>query len=202
MRKVAASVTALVALTFVGSLQAHHSISMFDIGKPIWIKGTVVRFDPINPHVMFTLERKQDDGQVQRWIVEGRGLRSFTRMGLGNDYLQPGEVVEVCGFGLKEEVLARHSGQHALGGARPSLHGHVLVTSDGHMRIFGGYGKLVNCVRPTDQVETWVTFLNSGARDAWCGSQVLSNSPSVAPQAFVDEVNRRLADPCPPLAEE
>jgi hypothetical protein len=200
MKTAAAWATALMALTFVGSLQAHHSISMFDIGKPIWIKGTVVRFDAINPHVMFTLERELGDGHVQRWTVEGPGLHTFSRM--GGDYLKPGEVVEVCGFGFKEEVLARNSGLDALGRARPNLHGHVLVMSDGHMRIFGGYGKLVNCVRETDQVEAWVTFLNSGARDAWCNSRVFSNFPSVASQTFVDEVNRQMANPCRPLAEK
>jgi hypothetical protein len=167
---------------------------MFDIGKPIWIDGTVVRFDAVNPHVMFTLERELGDGQVERWTVEGPGLRTFTVR--GGDHLQPGQAVEVCGFGLKEEFLARSSGPGAPGRARPSLHGHVLVMSDGHMRIFGGYGKLVNCVRETDQVEAWVAFLNSGARDAWCNSRTFANFPSVAPQWFVDEVNRRMANPC------
>src|SRR5690606_32328504 len=135
MRTTAAWATALVALASAGSLEAHHSISMFDIGKPIWIKGTVVRFDAVNPHVLFTLDRELGDGQVERWTVEGPGLRSFALR--GGEPLQPGEVVEVCGFGLKEEFLARNSGRDALGRARPGFHGNVIVMSDGTMRTFG-----------------------------------------------------------------
>ncbi|HEX7080428.1 MAG TPA: DUF6152 family protein [Gammaproteobacteria bacterium] len=113
MRTTTAWATALVALAFVGSVEAHHSI-MFDIGKPIWIEGTVVRFDAVNPHVLFTLERELGDGQVERWTVEGSGLRAFTLM--GGDRLQPGEVVEVCRFDLKEEVrLETPAGTRAAG---------------------------------------------------------------------------------------
>ena len=194
MRKTAAWVTALLALAIVGALDAHHSISMFDIGKPIWIKGTVVAFDAVNPHVFVTLERELGDGQVERWTVEGPGLRSFNLR--NGDPLQPGEVIEVCGFGVKEEFRARDSEQAPRGRARPGLHGHVIVRPDGGMRIFGGYGKLVNCVRETDQVEAWVAFLDSGARDAWCNSQTFANFPTVAPHALVDEINRRMANPC------
>ncbi len=100
---------------------------MFDIGKPAWVKGTVVALKPVNPHVMIELEQKGDDGQVQRLTVEGPGLNSFTRAGYGPDFVQVGDVIEACGFGLKEEVLARNAGRAALGSARPVFHGHVLV---------------------------------------------------------------------------
>src|SRR5688572_12493085 len=108
MKKMAIMAAALAALACVGSVRAHHSVSMFDLGKPIWIKGTVVSFELINPHVLFTLEERQSDGQVRLWKVEGSGLNSFKRRGLGQDFLQPGEELEVCGFGFKEEVLARN----------------------------------------------------------------------------------------------
>jgi hypothetical protein len=174
---------------------------MFDVGTPVWIKGTVVRFERINPHVMFTLEQKGDDGQVRLWTVEGPGLNSFTRAGLGADFLEAGDVIEVCGFGFKEEVARRPIADS--GRTRPWLHGHVLVMSDERMRLFGGYGRLENCVRPDDRVEPWLEFLGADerGRNAWCSSRVFVGVPSVASQAFVDEVSRRMANPCPPLAE-
>lgn len=121
--------------------------------KPIDISTSVaVSFERINPHVLFTLEERHSDGQVRLWRVEGPGLNSFNRRGLGEDFLQPGEEIEVCGFGFKEEVLARNGGLDARGMSRPWLHGYLLVSPDGQMRLFGGYGKLDNCVRPDDQV--------------------------------------------------
>jgi hypothetical protein len=176
---------------------------MFDIGRPLWVKGTVVSFQAINPHVMLALEQKVADGQVQRWTVEGPGLNTFTRMGLGSDFLQAGDVIEVCGFAFKEEVRARGSGPDARGSVRPSVHGHVLVMPEGQMRLFGGYGKLENCIRPDDQFQAWVNFVNTDQRagDAWCNSRVFANFPSLPPRAFVDEVNRLMARPCPPLAQ-
>ena len=192
--------TALAALACVGSIRAHHSVSMFDLGKPIWIKGTVVSFEPVNPHVLFTLEERQSDGQVRLWKVEGPGLNSFKRRGLGEDFLQPGEELEVCGFGFKEEVLARNGGLDANRMSRPGLHGHLLVSPDGQRRRFGGYGKLDNCVRPDDQVQDWVTFLNGDLESGrlWCRGRAFMNFPSLAPQAFVADVDRLLANPCLP----
>lgn len=199
MKTAAACSTALIAFASVGSLEAHHSISMFDIGTPIWIEGTVVDVNPVNPHVLFTLERQLGDGEVERWTVEGPSLRAFNQRG-GNG-LEPGQVIEVCGFGVKDEFRTRDPDAEARRRERPGLHGHVLVMPDGHMEIFGGYGKLVNCVRETDDFEAWVAFLDAGARNAWCSGRTSSSFPTVAPQAFVDEVERRMADPCLPSAK-
>lgn len=192
--------TAFAALAYVGSAGAHHSVSMFDLGKPIWIKGTVVSFELINPHVVFTLEEKQSDGRVALWKVEGPGLNSFNRRGLGAEFLQPGEEIEVCGFGFKEEVLARNGGLDASGMPRPGLHGYLLVSPDGQRQRFGGYGKLDNCVRPDDRVQDWVAFLTAdpAAGVLWCRGRSFMNFPSLAPKAFLDDVDRLLANPCPP----
>lgn len=206
MRRSIVWAAALAGVACAGAASAHHSVSMFDLGKPIWVKGTVVRFEPVNPHVEIALEQRTEDGQVQRWRVEGPGLNSFKRAGLGDDFVQPGDVIEVCGFGLKAEVAAQRSARD--GPSRPSLHGHVLHLPDGRMQVFGGYGKTENCVRPSDSVRQWVNFLEADRRahQNWCGGRVapaggnawsLANFPSLAPRAFVDEVNRLLSSPCP-----
>src|SRR5690348_16017147 len=138
-----AAALAIAALAWVGTLHAHHSIGMFDLSKSIWVKGTVVRYEAVNPHVMVELERRAQDGQLQRWIVEGPNLLRLGRMNVGPDFLKSGDVIEVCGFPFRGEILSRVSSPDARGGARlPSLHAHMLVLSDGHMRLFGPYGKL------------------------------------------------------------
>jgi hypothetical protein len=186
---------ALAWIAYASSASAHHSVSMFDIGKPIWIKGTVVRFEPVNPHVVIALEQRSEDEQVQRWTVEGPGLNSFKRMAVGDDFLKPGDVIEVCGFTFKAEVTPPSSRD---GSSRPSLHGHVLHMPDGHMLLFGGYGKTENCIRPNDSIQQWVSFLEADRRahQVWCDRRVSPNFPSVTPRAFVDEVNRLLSNPC------
>jgi hypothetical protein len=187
--------TALAGFAYACSASAHHSIGMFDIGKPIWITGTVVRFEPVNPHVRFTLEQPGDDGRALQWRVEGPGLNSFNRRGLGDDFLQPGTVIEVCGFAFKAEAKPQSSAQN---GSNRFLHGHVLRMPDGQMRLFGGYGKTENCIRPNDSIQQWVNFLERDrvAHQIWCDSRVSPNFPSVAPRAFVDEVNRLLSTSC------
>jgi len=199
MKATAIWIAALATVAAAGPVRAHHSISMFDIGKPVWIEGKVVHFDLINPHVMFALEQTTDDGRTRQWTVEGSGLNTFTRRGLGADYLQPGDVVRVCGFDFKEEVLTRARPPDG-GQTRSFLHGHVLVMSDGQMRLFGGYGKLQNCIRPADRIDSWLDFLNTDERahQGWCNSRVAANFPLIASQAFVDEVDRRMTTACPP----
>ena len=198
MNRIALVTTALAALLNAAPVSAHHSISMFDLGKPIWAKGTVVDVQPVNPHVLIALEQWRDDGTVQRWTLEGPGLNSFNRMGWEGDVLKVGDVIEVCGFGFKKEVAAQVAARSTGGASRPNFHGHVLVLPDGHMRVFGGYGKTENCIRAGDEAERWVSLLNgdSRARSIWCMRQVASNFPSVAPKALVDEINRLMAQPC------
>jgi hypothetical protein len=188
---------ALAGVMYVSTASAHHSISMFDLGKPIWIQGTVVRFEPVNPHVVFALEQRTEDGVIRLWTVEGPGLNTFNRMALGDDFLKPGDVIEVCGFTFKAEVTPPSSRD---GSSRPSLHGHVLHMPDGRMRLFGGYGKAENCIRPDDSIQQWVNFLDTDRRAhaSWCAGRVSpwTSFPSLAPRAFVADVNRLLSNPC------
>jgi hypothetical protein len=197
MKSTAVTAIALAALGCASSVSAHHSISMFDIGKPVWVKGTVVRFEPINPHIVFALDENLVDGHVRRWTIEGSGLNSFNRRGLSRDFLKAGDVIEVCGFALKEELARPDATAGNL--SRPDIHGHVLIMPDGQMRLFGGYGKTENCIRPGDELSSWVEFLNSDrmAHDVWCMRRFGASFPSVAPPAFVEEVDRLLSNPCP-----
>ncbi len=200
--KLATLAVAITALACVGSARAHHSVGMFELSMPIWVKGTVVRYEPVNPHALFALEVRRDDGQVQRWTVEGPSLNGLRRNGVPEDFLKIGDVIEVCGFAFKEDVLARVA--VARRASQPFVHGHVLVMPDGGMRNWGSYGRLDNCVRTGDEIETWLNFLNSDARarERWCGSQ---HTPvgsryfpvaPIAPPALVGEITRLMARPC------
>jgi hypothetical protein len=145
-RKTLRWAAALSALVFIGVVRAHHSSGMFDIAKPVWVKGTVLRYEPINPHALIALEERTPGRPAKRWVVEGQSLNGLKRYGIGEGFLKAGDVIEVCGFAFREDLPGPTSSATANGPARPSLHGHVLVMPDGKMRLFGPYGKLVNCV--------------------------------------------------------
>jgi hypothetical protein len=198
---------ALAAVACAGSVRAHHSATMFDFGRPIWIKGTVVDYQPVNPHVLFAIDVGSEDGEIQRWRVESTSLSGLARRGVPIDLLKAGDAIEVCGFALKDEARARVLAEYQRTYPAMYMHGHVLVMPDGTMRTWGSYGRLDNCVRPGDDAQKWLDFINNdvGAKQWWCrargmvtlpsaGTQALF--PSVGPQALLDEIDRRLTQPC------
>ena len=179
---------ALAAAALSSAPFAHHSISMVDIGKPEWVKGMVTEFRFQHPHVMFTLAAQDADGGARMMQVEGPNLARMARMGAGADFLKTGDVIEACGFHLKQPWY------------KPDfIHAQVLVFADGHMRHYGPYGKLENCLRPGDSAQKWVQFLHEDplAMPAWCLSHRYVSVPSVAPPGLVEEIDRRLGNPCP-----
>jgi hypothetical protein len=192
MRKAGMWLMALTVLAGAGSAGAHHSISLFDISTPVWVKGTVVSYQPITPHAMIILEPAGGDGEP--WMVEGpfRGrldrILGLNRIEADGAFLKAGDRIEVCGFYPKAEGSA----------SRRFVHGHVLVMPGGRMQSWGPYGKTDNCVRPSDEPRTWSDFLNSDplARNLWCSSRTYVRVASITSPEFADEVNRQLAEPC------
>lgn len=146
--------TALAALAFAGSLQAHHSLGRFDLTTPLWVKGTIVRFERVNPHSIIFLDEHLEDGRIRRWAVDGPAVPGLAAMGVGQDALQPGDVIEVCGFATKEGVEAQRTVPAADGGTTVAaqrtlqgqiMNGHVLVLA-GKKRFWSDYGQIHKCL--------------------------------------------------------
>jgi hypothetical protein len=197
-KEFAARAAAIAAIFWVGSVPAHHSISVFDISTPIWVTGTVVSYEAINPHAIIALEERINDGTVVRWLIEGPALQRLARMDVEPDFIQAGDVIEVCGFAPKLQFSSQRPSPDTVGYPSQTIHGHVLLMPDRRMRLWGPYGKLENCIRPDDRVQTWVQFLNMDpmAQPAWCRSRSFVRVASLAPEAFVNEVGSLMADPC------
>lgn len=190
--KIAARASAMAALAFAGQLRAHHSLRMIEISTPIWVKGTVVSYEPVDPHTMIELDTGGEDG---RWTVEGPILSRLARYGLlGKEFLKPGDLIEICGFAPKQEVRDSFASRRL----ERFIHGHLLVLSNGQMQLWGPYGKLDNCVRPGDGSRSWLDFLsNPMARQIWCG-QIQAAMPlsPLSSRTLVDEINQQIATPC------
>ncbi len=184
----------LAALACGGSVHAHHSISMIDTSTPVWVKGTIVRYEIVNPHTVIEIEETTSDGQRRRWTVEGPALHRFARQDLDESFVGEGDVIEVCGFTPKRLLDPANPNSPR----PPYVHGHLLVKANGQRSPWGSYGKMENCVRPGDDAQSWVQFLNTNAfaRVLWC-NRYRTTVPTIAESsAIVDEVNRLMANPC------
>lgn len=139
---------------------AHHSLASFEISAPLWVKGTVVRFERVNPHSVIFLDEKLAGGQVRRWAVDGPSTPQLERQGLGADFLKPGETLEICGFATKEGAASQRTLPKAEGTDAPPpgstvtgqvLQGTLLVMPDGKKRVWSDYGQLSKCISPEER---------------------------------------------------
>ena len=70
--KLACVVASVGVVLAVASVWTHDSFSAeFDINKPLSLKGTLVKWEMINPHSWFHIDVKDADGSVVTWMVEG-----------------------------------------------------------------------------------------------------------------------------------
>jgi len=153
MKKVMRALAVAIAmLVWPGAMAAHHSLVQFDTAKPVWVKGTVVRFERVNPHSLIFIDETTADGRTQRWAVDGPGPNPLARIGVPLDVFKAGDVIEVCGSVMKPEYeRARESGSTSSLSARP-ITGHLLVMPDGKRRIWSGYGVLEKCLNPGEDI--------------------------------------------------
>jgi len=133
-----------VVFACASSLSAHHSSSLFDVSRSVWVKGTVIRFEAINPHSMIWMEERTEDGQIRQWTVEGPRLGRLAQLSVAGDFLKVGDVIEVCGFFYKEGLAARDPFPDT------RVHGRVLMRADGEKWLWGPYGRLENCIDPDE----------------------------------------------------
>lgn len=198
-KKLAIWAAVTFSLAAASMLHAHHSSSMFDISNPIWVKGTVVDYKAVNPHATMLLEEEMADGDVRRWTIEGPRLGRIARMGVEP---KVGDIIEVCGFNLREGLVQRESSPDPYGMSGQFAHGHVLLMPDGHWELFGAYGSLAECLRSSDEQRTsWLDFLNDSdpsVRELWCGQRRFARQGDLEgyPTELVEEINDSMAEPC------
>ena len=82
---------------------AHHAFAAeFDINKPIKLRGTVTKWELVNPHSWIHVDVKGPDGKVVGWMLEGGSPNSLFRMGFNKDSLPPGTEIVVEGYQAKD----------------------------------------------------------------------------------------------------
>jgi hypothetical protein len=212
----AAGLAGLAGLACAGSVHAHHSHLDYQT-TPIWISGTVTRFELKNPHAITTLEGRSENGQVLVWTVEGPSQTGLDRRKGSDEYLpKVGDTLEVCAYPyrpveeiasdprlmpyLDDSILRRLEATTTESASPRLILGHMLVTTGGAMRVWEPFGNIGECMRSSnDQRQSWIELLNANpeARTFWCdqrGSAAVQSNASL--KGFVDEINMLLAEPC------
>ena len=104
----ATSVRLVVALTVISLLGAvpvwaHHAFAAeFDVAKPLTLKGTMTKWDMVNPHSWFHIDVKGPDGKVTSWMVEGGSPNTLIRMGVTKNSVKVGTELTVEGYQAKD----------------------------------------------------------------------------------------------------
>ena len=79
-------------------LAAHHGTGgIYDMEKPITLKGTVTEFRFVNPHVLVFFDVPGKEGVV-RWLASGPSVINWTRTGWNRNSLKAGDQVVVTLF--------------------------------------------------------------------------------------------------------
>ena len=108
---------------------AHHAFSAeFDQNKPLKLKGTVTKWEVVNPHSWIHIDVKADDGSVVPWMIEGGSPNSLYRLGFTKDSLPPGTEILVDGYQSKDgehravgkDIVFANGKRLFLGGSNPN----------------------------------------------------------------------------------
>jgi hypothetical protein len=98
-----ACTAALVCLCAPPAL-AHHSYSMFDTTKSVFVDGTVAKVEWVNPHtfVWLYVEKKDEPGKYDLYAFENGPITMLMRNGWTKETLKVGEKLKVQYFPLKD----------------------------------------------------------------------------------------------------
>jgi hypothetical protein len=132
-RTIASTTAGVMLLTWLtGSAGAHHAFSAeFDQNKPLKLKGTVTKWEVVNPHSWIHIDVKADDGSVVPWMIEGGSPNSLYRLGFTKESLPPGTEILVDGYQSKDgehravgkDIVFANGKRLFLGGSAPGANG-------------------------------------------------------------------------------
>jgi hypothetical protein len=86
-----------VLLMLAVPIFGHHGTSAYDTTKLTTVKGTVTDFQFNNPHVMISVEAKDDKGKVETWTSEANSPNVLTRHGWNRDIIKKGDQISIIG---------------------------------------------------------------------------------------------------------
>ena len=101
--KLAAIAVGVCVLMGAAQVWAHHAFAAeFDVNKPLTLKGSLVKWDMVNPHSWFHLNVKDKDGKVTEWLVEGGSPNQLIRLGVTKNTVSVGTELTIEGYQAKD----------------------------------------------------------------------------------------------------
>lgn len=101
--KLAAPVVGMCVLLGAAQAWAHHAFAAeFDVNRPLTLKGSLVKWDMVNPHSWFHVNVKGPDGKVVEWLVEGGSPNQLIRMGVTKTTVPIGTELTIEGYQAKD----------------------------------------------------------------------------------------------------
>ena len=89
--------SAVVLALTSATLSAHHSWPV-SFNKLVTVKGTVKQIDWNNPHPMFTVEVRADDGKMETWQIGGPAINRMEANGWSVNTVKVGDVITGTGY--------------------------------------------------------------------------------------------------------
>jgi hypothetical protein len=90
---------ALACLPLVASVPvlAHHGTAAFDMETLTTVKGTVTKFEFMNPHALIYIDAAGNKGEIEHWIMEESSNNHLSRSGWDKNTLKTGDQVTIAG---------------------------------------------------------------------------------------------------------
>jgi hypothetical protein len=99
--KAAVWIAGMMLLLMAPAVNAHHSVSMYDMEHPSTYKGVVNRIEWTNPHAYVYLDVKDEKGQVVEWAMEINSPNFLRHNGWTSTTVKPGDIITCTGGAAK-----------------------------------------------------------------------------------------------------
>jgi len=101
--KLAVATAGILLIVAAAPLWAHHAFAQeFDVTKPLTLKGTLSKWEMINPHSWFHVDVKGTDGKTVLWMVEGGSPNTLIRLGVTKYTVKVGTELVIEGYQAKD----------------------------------------------------------------------------------------------------
>lgn len=91
------SVVAISLLVVSGPVFAHHGAAAYEVGKTTTLNGTATNFEFVNPHVLISMDVKDESGKVTNWKGELTSPNRLERAGWTKSTIKPGDKLTMTG---------------------------------------------------------------------------------------------------------